>query len=85
VSLIASVVLFTLAVLPLPASAWNIPGHMLSCCYHLPSVAVRSQRRANLSFPATCQVRKKQQPKVNPFGYAQRLQKLATRFPSDGR
>ena len=29
-SLIASVVLFTLAVLPLPASAWNIPSHMLS-------------------------------------------------------
>jgi hypothetical protein len=30
VSLIASLVLITLAVLPLPASAWNIPGHMLS-------------------------------------------------------
>jgi hypothetical protein len=30
VSLIASVVLITLAVLPLPASAWNIPGHLLS-------------------------------------------------------
>jgi S1/P1 Nuclease len=30
VSLIASLVLFALAVLPLPASAWNIPGHMLS-------------------------------------------------------
>jgi hypothetical protein len=30
VSLIASLVLLTLAVLPLPASAWNIPGHMLS-------------------------------------------------------
>jgi S1/P1 Nuclease len=30
VSLIASLVLFTLAALPLPASAWNIPGHMLS-------------------------------------------------------
>ena len=29
-SLIASLVLLTLAVLPLPASAWNIPGHMLS-------------------------------------------------------
>ena len=28
--LIASLVLLTLAVLPLPASAWNIPGHMLS-------------------------------------------------------
>jgi hypothetical protein len=30
VSLIAALVLLTLAVLPLPASAWNIPGHMLS-------------------------------------------------------
>jgi hypothetical protein len=30
VSLIASLVLLTLAVLPLPAKAWNIPGHMLS-------------------------------------------------------
>jgi hypothetical protein len=30
VLLIASLVLVTLAVLPLPASAWNIPGHMLS-------------------------------------------------------
>jgi hypothetical protein len=30
VSLIASLVLLTLAVLPLPVSAWNIPGHMLS-------------------------------------------------------
>jgi hypothetical protein len=30
VSLNASLVLLTLAVLPLPASAWNIPGHMLS-------------------------------------------------------
>jgi len=30
VSLIASLVLLTLTVLPLPASAWNIPGHMLS-------------------------------------------------------
>jgi len=30
VSLIASLVLLTLAVLPLRASAWNIPGHMLS-------------------------------------------------------
>jgi hypothetical protein len=30
VSLVASLVLLTLAVLPLPASAWNIPGHMLS-------------------------------------------------------
>ena len=27
---LASLVLITLAVLPLPASAWNIPGHMLS-------------------------------------------------------
>jgi hypothetical protein len=27
---IALLVLPTLAVLPLPASAWNIPGHMLS-------------------------------------------------------
>jgi hypothetical protein len=30
VSLVASLVLLTLSVLPLPASAWNIPGHMLS-------------------------------------------------------
>jgi hypothetical protein len=30
VSLVASLVLFTLAVLPVPAPAWNIPGHMLS-------------------------------------------------------
>jgi hypothetical protein len=30
VALIASLVLLTLAVLPLPASAWNIPGHTLS-------------------------------------------------------
>jgi hypothetical protein len=30
VRLIASLVLLTLAALPLPASAWNIPGHMLS-------------------------------------------------------
>jgi hypothetical protein len=30
VALIASLVLLSLAVLPLPASAWNIPGHMLS-------------------------------------------------------
>jgi S1/P1 Nuclease len=30
VSLIASLVLLTLAVLPLSAAAWNIPGHMLS-------------------------------------------------------
>jgi S1/P1 Nuclease len=30
VSLIASLVVLTFAVLPLPASAWNIPGHMLS-------------------------------------------------------
>jgi hypothetical protein len=30
VSFIASLVLVTLAALPLPASAWNIPGHMLS-------------------------------------------------------
>ena len=29
-SLIAALVLLTLAVLPLPVSAWNIPGHMLS-------------------------------------------------------
>ena len=29
-SRIVSLVLLTLAVLPLPASAWNIPGHMLS-------------------------------------------------------
>ena len=29
-SLVASLVLLTLAVLPLPANAWNIPGHMLS-------------------------------------------------------
>ena len=29
-SVIASLVLLTLVVLPLPASAWNIPGHMLS-------------------------------------------------------
>ena len=29
-SLIATLVLLALAVLPLPASAWNIPGHMLS-------------------------------------------------------
>ena len=29
-SLIASLVLLSLAVLPLPASAWNVPGHMLS-------------------------------------------------------
>ena len=29
-SLIASVLLLILAVLPLPANAWNIPGHMLS-------------------------------------------------------
>ena len=29
-SLIASLVLLALAVLPLSASAWNIPGHMLS-------------------------------------------------------
>jgi hypothetical protein len=28
--LVASLVLLTLALLPLPASAWNIPGHMLS-------------------------------------------------------
>jgi len=30
VSLIVSLVLITLVVLPLPASAWNIPGHILS-------------------------------------------------------
>ena len=29
-SLIASLVLLTLAALPLPALGWNIPGHMLS-------------------------------------------------------
>ena len=29
-SLLASLVLVALAVLPVPASAWNIPGHMLS-------------------------------------------------------
>jgi hypothetical protein len=29
-ALIAALVLLTLALLPLPASAWNIPGHMLS-------------------------------------------------------
>jgi hypothetical protein len=28
--LVASLVLIALVVLPLPASAWNIPGHMLS-------------------------------------------------------
>jgi hypothetical protein len=30
VSLIAFLVLLTLAVLPIPVSAWNIPGHTLS-------------------------------------------------------
>jgi hypothetical protein len=30
VSLIAFFALLTVALLPLPASAWNIPGHMLS-------------------------------------------------------
>jgi S1/P1 Nuclease len=30
VALVGSLVLLTLAVLPLPAKAWNIPGHMLS-------------------------------------------------------
>jgi len=30
VSLIAILILLTLAVLPLPAKAWTIPGHMLS-------------------------------------------------------
>jgi hypothetical protein len=30
VLLVASLVLLTFAVLPLLASAWNIPGHMLS-------------------------------------------------------
>jgi S1/P1 Nuclease len=30
VSLVAALVLLTLAVFPLPALAWNIPGHMLS-------------------------------------------------------
>jgi hypothetical protein len=30
VAVITSLVLLTLVVLPLPASAWNIPGHMLS-------------------------------------------------------
>ena len=29
-ALVASLVVLTLAVLPIPASAWNIPGHMLS-------------------------------------------------------
>ena len=29
-SLLTLLVLLTLAVIPLPASAWNIPGHMLS-------------------------------------------------------
>jgi hypothetical protein len=29
VSVVAALVLFILSVLPLPASAWNIPGHML--------------------------------------------------------
>ena len=29
-SLVVSLLLLALAVLPLPASAWNIPGHMLS-------------------------------------------------------
>ena len=29
-SLVASLILLALTVLPLPASAWNIPGHMLS-------------------------------------------------------
>ena len=29
-SLVASLVLLTLAVLPLPALVWNVPGHMLS-------------------------------------------------------
>jgi hypothetical protein len=30
VSLVATLVLLALIVSPLPASAWNIPGHMLS-------------------------------------------------------
>ena len=30
IRLLACVVVITVAVLPLPASAWNIPGHMLS-------------------------------------------------------
>jgi hypothetical protein len=54
-------------------------------CYHLPSVAVRSQRRAKLSFPAACQVRKKQQPKVNPFWLRPVSTKVPTHFSSDGR
>jgi hypothetical protein len=29
-SLLASIILLTFALLPIPASAWNIPGHMLS-------------------------------------------------------
>src|SRR6266446_1136125 len=42
VSLIASLVLLTLAVLPLPALAWNIPGHMLSA-----SIAYQVLRQEN--------------------------------------
>jgi hypothetical protein len=30
IRLLASVVVITVTVLPIPASAWNIPGHMLS-------------------------------------------------------
>ena len=44
-SLIVPLVLFTLAVLPLPASAWNIPGHMLSA-----AIAYQVLRQEN---PAT--------------------------------
>jgi hypothetical protein len=36
VALIASLVLVTLTVLPLPAKAWNIPGHMLSAAIAYP-------------------------------------------------
>jgi hypothetical protein len=37
VALIASLVLLTLGLMPLPASAWNIPGHILSgiIAYHV--------------------------------------------------
>jgi hypothetical protein len=30
IRLLASVVVITITALPIPASAWNIPGHMLS-------------------------------------------------------
>jgi hypothetical protein len=40
VSIVAFLVLLTLAALPLPASAWNIPGHMLSAAI---AYQVRSQ------------------------------------------